>query len=173
MLFGRLARLRNALPPSSISANNSFRQIQMFSQDFKEFLQLLNDYHVEYLLVGGYAVGFYGYPRYTGDLDIWVKPSRENAERLNSVLEEFGFGALNVSAEDFVKENAVIQLGYPPLRIDLVTTLDGVSFDECYVRKHTHIAGGISADFISLDDLKRNKKATGRARDMDDLENLK
>jgi len=145
----------------------------MFSQDFKEFLQLLNDHHVEYMLVGGYAVGFYGYPRYTGDLDIWVKPSRENAERLKTVLEKFGFGALNVSAEDFMKENAVIQLGYPPLRIDLVTTLDGVSFDECSIRKHTHVAEGISADFISLDDLKRNKRATGRARDLDDLENLK
>ena len=145
----------------------------MFSPDFREFLRLLSDHHVEYMLVGGYAVGFYGYPRYTGDLDIWIKPSRENGEQLKSVLEKFGFGSLDVSPEDFTREYAVIQLGYPPLRIDLVTTLDGVSFDECYARKQTHSTEGVSADFISLDDLKQNKRATGRARDLDDLENLK
>ena len=145
----------------------------MFSPDFKEFLQLLNDHHVEYMLVGGYAVGFYGYPRYTGDLDIWVKASLQNGERLKVVLEKFGSGSLNVIAEDFAKEYAVIQLGYPPIRIDLITTLDGVSFDDCYARKQAHTAEGITVDFISLEDLKKNKRATGRARDLDDLENLK
>ncbi len=145
----------------------------MFSPDFKEFLQLLNDHGVEYMLVGGYAVGFYGYPRYTGDLDIWVKPSRESGERLKRVLEKFGFGSLTITAEDFAKDDAVIQLGYPPLRIDLVTTLDGVSFDECYMRRQTYAAEGVSVDFIALDDLKRNKRTVGRTRDLDDLENLK
>jgi len=145
----------------------------MLSADFREFLQLLNDNEVEYLLVGGYAVGYYGYPRYTGDLDIWVRSSKENAERLMHVLKQFGFGSLDITAEDFTKQYAVIQLGHPPLRIDLVTTLDGVEFDQCYQRRNTQMLDGISVDFIDLDDLRCNKRATGRARDLDDLENLR
>ena len=144
----------------------------MLSADFREFLRLLNDNHVEYLVVGGYAVGFYGYPRYTGDLDIWVRASIENGKRLRKALDQFGFGALKASAEDFTKEYAVIQLGYPPLRIDVVTTLDGVTFEECFRKRNNQILDGVPANLIALDDLKRNKRASGRSRDLDDLENL-
>jgi hypothetical protein len=144
----------------------------MLSEDFKEFLRLLNDNRVEYLVVGGYAVGFYGYPRYTGDLDIWVRATRENGTRLKKTLDQFGFGSLKLSAEDVAKEYAVIQLGYPPLRIDVVTTLDGVTFDECFRKRNDQTTDGIRVSLIALDDLKRNERSTGRSRDLDDLENL-
>lgn len=144
----------------------------MLSEDFKEFLRLLNEYNVEYLVVGGYAVGIYGYPRYTGDLDIWVRATVDNGERVVEVLRRFGLGSLEVKPEDFARDNAVVQLGYPPLRIDLITSLDGVKFDACYSRRDSREIDGIDVDIISSDDLKANKLATGRARDLDDLENL-
>lgn len=144
----------------------------MLSEDFKEFLRLLNEYNVEYLVVGGYAVGIYGYPRYTGDLDIWVRATVDNGERVVEVLRRFGLGSLEVKPEDFARDNAVVQLGYPPLRIDLITSLDGVKFDACYSRRGSREIDGIEVDIISSDDLKANKLATGRARDLDDLENL-
>ena len=144
----------------------------MLSEDFREFLRLLNENHVEYLVVGGYAVGLYGYPRYTGDLDIWVRSTNENGERVMEALKQFGFGSLEVKARDFTVENAVVQLGYPPLRIDLVTTLDGVNFDDCYSRASSREVDRLVINVISSDDLKKNKQATGRSRDLDDLENL-
>ena len=145
----------------------------MLSEDFKEFLRLLNEHHVEYLVVGGYAVGLHGYPRYTGDLDIWVRSTIENGERVVESLRQFGLGSLEVKAGDFTRENSVVQLGYPPIRIDVITSLDGVTFESCYSRKDSREIDGITVDIIAFDDLKANKRATGRARDLDDLENLK
>src|ERR1035437_685998 len=99
----------------------------MFSQDFREFVELLNKNKAQYLIVGGYAVGFHGYPRYTGDLDIWLNPTQANAEKVVLAVNEFGFSSYGLTKEDFTKENNVVQLGYPPLRIDLLTQIDGVT----------------------------------------------
>lgn len=107
----------------------------MFSQDFREFVQLLKKHEAEYLVVGGYAVGIHGYPRYTGDLDIWLNPTPENAVKVLNSVNEFGFSSFNLQVSDFTKEGNIIQLGYPPLRIDLLTQIDGVDFDTCYNRR--------------------------------------
>lgn len=144
----------------------------MLHKDFKEFLQLLNAEKVEYLLVGGYAVGIYGYPRYTGDMDIWLKPSLENALKALSVISAFGFSSLNITESDLEKPGAVIQLGFSPVRIDIITELDGVEFEECYSKKGKSNFDEIEFDIIGLEDLIKNKKATGRHKDLDDVEHL-
>jgi predicted nucleotidyltransferase len=145
----------------------------MFSQDFKEFVQLLIENNVEYLIVGGYAVGIHGHPRYTGDLDIWLNPTEENASKIIKAVNEFGFSSVNFKIEDFTTPNNVIQLGYPPLRIDLLTNIDGVTFSECYSNKKIVSIEGISINFIGYIDLIKNKKASGRNIDLDDIENMK
>jgi hypothetical protein len=144
----------------------------MFSQDFKEFVALLIKNKAEYLIVGGYAVGIHGHPRYTGDLDIWLNPKPENAVRILNAINEFGFSSYKLNVEDFTKPGNVIQLGYPPLRIDLLTEIDGVSFDDCFVNKLTVEMEGMNVNFIGYQDLLKNKKSSGRLRDMDDIENL-
>jgi len=115
------------------------RYINLFlngiGSDFREFIQLLNENNVEYIVVGGYAVAVHGFPRYTGDIDFWVKPTKPNAEKLEKVIIDFGFGSLDIEKEDFLKENYVIQLGYPPNRIDIMTGISGLSFDECWEKK--------------------------------------
>ena len=140
--------------------------------DFKEFLRLLNSKGVEYLLIGGYAVGYHGYPRATGDMDIWIAMSRNNAENAATVLREFGFDAPEVSADMFLEEERVIRMGLPPFRIEVLTTISGVSFDECYAKRIRDVVDGIEVNIINLADLKANKKASGRAKDINDLENL-
>ena len=145
----------------------------MFSQDFKEFVQLLIKHNTEYLIVGGYAVGIHGHPRYTGDLDIWLNPSEANAEKILKVVNEFGFSSYKLSVDDFTKVGNVIQLGYPPLRIDLLTEIDGVTFEECYPNKLIVEIDDMNVNFISYHDLIANKNASGRHRDLDDIENLK
>lgn len=145
----------------------------MLSRDFKEFLSLLIKNNAEYLIVGGYAVGIHGYPRYTGDLDIWLNPSDENAERILASVNEFGFSSFNLTKEDFTKAGNVVQLGYPPLRIDLLTEIDGVAFNECYVNRKEVKIDGLTLNFIGYDDLIKNKKQTGRHRDLGDIDNLK
>lgn len=144
----------------------------MWSQDFKEFVGLLNARNVEYLVVGGYAVGLHGYPRYTGDLDIWVSAEPGNARRLLSVLEAFGFGGLGVTQEDFTRPDRVLQLGQPPFRIDLMTSIDGARFADCYPNRVVVDYEGLQVAFIGLDDLKRNKRASGRPKDLHDLGEL-
>lgn len=144
----------------------------MLSKDFKEFVALLKEHGAEYLIVGGYAVGVHGYPRYTGDLDIWLKPDRANAARVLIALKEFGFGGLDITIEDLCKENNIIQLGQPPLRIDLLMSIDGVTFNECYPERKQVAFDGLSMDFIGYHDLLKNKKASGRHRDLDDVENI-
>ncbi|MGD9096932.1 MAG: hypothetical protein PVF97_02530 [Desulfobacterales bacterium] len=144
----------------------------MISRDFREFIELLNANEVRYLVVGGYAVAVHGYPRYTKDLDIWIERSAENAARLLKTLDQFGFGAMGISPEDIMAPRQVIQLGYPPNRIDLVTDLTGLIFKECYPAKTTIAVEGLDVDFIDPDNLKRNKAATGRAQDLADIENL-
>ena len=144
----------------------------MLSTDYKEFIKLLNEREVEYLVVGGYAVGFYGSPRYTGDIDFWIKPAKLNAEKIMEVLKEFGFGSIGITEADFLKESGIIQLGYPPLRINILTSIDGVDSDECYKKKCNNKFDGISIKFISKNDLIKNKQASNRLKDQLDLENL-
>ena len=142
------------------------------NQDFKEFIQSLNDNAVRYLVVGGYAVALHGYPRYTKDIDIWVEMTDENASRVIKALNQFGFGFLDLKAADFTIPDQIIQLGYPPRRIDILTTLPGVEFPDCYTSRVPTDMDGVSVNFIDLENLKKNKKATGRYQDLADLENL-
>jgi predicted nucleotidyltransferase len=145
----------------------------MFSQDFKEFVELLQKNNATYLIVGGYAVGVHGHPRFTGDLDIWLNPTTENAKKILQTVNEFGFSSFNLTVADFEKEGNVIQLGYPPLRIDLLTSIDGVTFEECYQNRKEVNIEGVIVNFIGYWDLLKNKQQTGRAKDIDDIEHLK
>jgi predicted nucleotidyltransferase len=142
------------------------------ARDFKEFLQLLRSAKIEYLLVGGYAVGHYGYPRATGDLDIWVAIHDRNAKALVSVLRDFGFDLPELKQSLFQQPKRVIRMGVPPVRIEILTGIDGVEFKECYSRRQTTDIDGVDVDLISLEDLKTNKRAAARHQDFDDLEKL-
>ncbi|MFO8057970.1 MAG: hypothetical protein R6V10_11795 [bacterium] len=140
--------------------------------DFKEFLRLLNLNKVEYLVVGGYAVGHYGYPRATGDLDIWIARTYENAERVARAVIEFGMPADQVNAELFRKENSIVRMGVPPVKIEIITAASGVDFKECFSRRQSVKSDDMTVNFISLADLKKNKKNAGRLKDLQDIENL-
>ena len=142
------------------------------SRDFKEFVESLNANDVRYLVVGGYAVALHGYPRLTKDLDIWLWLDAENAPRIVKALADFGFGSLGLHATDFLVPDQIIQLGYPPNRIDLITTLPGVDFEICYETRVVIMVDQIPVDFIDIESLKRNKQASGRLQDLADLENL-
>ncbi len=141
-------------------------------EDFKEFLKLLGAFEVDYLLVGGYAVGYYGYPRPTGDIDIWVSRLPENAEKIVTVLNEFGFSSPDISPELFTLEKSIVRMGVPPFKLEIITFIDGVRFAECFDRKEIVEIDGCSVNLIGLADLKINKKASGRPKDINDLENL-
>lgn len=140
--------------------------------DFKEFLKLLDSEKVEYLIVGGYAVGYHGYPRATGDIDIWVSSKRDNAQRLVHALGLFGFNEKNLSVEPFIKEQSIVRMGVPPVRIDLLTSISGVSFEDCYANRVEGDLDGVKVSLISLENLRQNKIASGRAKDLGDLECL-
>ena len=145
----------------------------VLNKDFREFIQLLNDHDVLYLVVGGYAVAFHGYPRYTKDIDLWIQLDKSNAEKILKVLQDFGFGSLELTVEDFLDPEQVIQLGYPPNRIDILTDIKGVDFTKCYSSKIEAAIEGTTVNFIDLDNLRKNKKATARHQDLADLENLR
>jgi predicted nucleotidyltransferase len=140
--------------------------------DFRDFLRLLNSHGVEYLVVGGYAVAYHGRPRATGDLDLWIAVHPRNAANVVQTLQEFGFTSDEIAVDLFLRENQVIRMGVPPLRIEILTSVSGVAFDECYRAKVRDVVDGIPVDFIDLDHLKRNKQAAGRHKDLDDLESL-
>ena len=142
------------------------------TRDFKEFLRLLDSNRVEFLLIGGYAVSVYGYVRATNDLDIWVNISVENAQRLERVLREFGFASASPTAELFLAPNTVIRMGVPPIRIEILTSISGVEFGDCYAEKILVTIDEIPVPVISLARLRENKRASGRAKDLADLENL-
>jgi predicted nucleotidyltransferase len=140
--------------------------------DFKEFLRLLNTHTVEYLLIGGYAVGYHGYPRATNDMDIWIAIHSDNAERMVRVLREFGFETPDLSPELFLQGHSMVRMGLPPMRIEVLTTISGVEFAACYATRETAMIDGVEVTLISLPDLKVNKQASGRYKDLDDLEHL-
>ena len=141
--------------------------------DFKEFLRLLEENEVEYLLIGGYAVGFHGYPRATVDMDIWVAITPDNAPRVVTVLKEFGFDVPGLSPELFLAEGQIIRMGVPPVRLEILTSISGVTFAECYAARVIAELDGVRANVISLDHLRKNKAASGRYKDLNDLENLR
>jgi predicted nucleotidyltransferase len=144
----------------------------VLNQDFQEFIQSLNANGVRYLVVGGYAVAFHGHPRYTKDIDIWIEMMPENAANAVKALEAFGFGSLGLQAADFLVPDQIIQLGYPPSRIDLLTSIPGVTFDECYASRVEVKIDEVTVNFIDLEHLKKSKKASGRLQDLADVENL-
>ena len=141
-------------------------------QDFKEFLRLLNDNQVEYLLIGGYAVGYHGYPRATNDLDIWIAVHPNNARNVVAALREFGFNLPELKAELFLTPDTIVRMGIPPMRIEILTSISGIEFDETYPSRIIDTLDGVEVNLISLDMLKRNKQASGRYKDLDDLEHL-
>ena len=146
--------------------------MEKIPRDFEELLELLNAHKVEYLVVGGYALAFHGVPRFTGDIDLFVKPESANAKRILSVLNEFGFGSLNFSESDFTSPDNVVQLGVPPVRVDIMTSLTGVSWEKAEAGKIRGSYGTTAFSFISKKDLIANKKALGRNKDMADIEAL-
>ena len=141
-------------------------------QDFKELLALLNEHRVKYLIVGGYALAFHGAPRYTGDLDILVKVDKENAKRVLAALIDFGFGQTGISIEDFEKPRMVIQLGVAPLRIDIITSLTAVDWEQAYAGRVSGRYGDVPTDYIGREQFIANKKAVGRKKDIADIEAL-
>jgi hypothetical protein len=144
----------------------------LLTDDFKEFLKSLNASHVDYLLVGGYAVGLHGYPRATIDLDVWVRPEPGNARRVIAALRMFGFESATLTEKLFIDPDSLVRFGVPPFRIEIMTAIDGVQFDPCRRRAVTFDVDGLAVPVISLIDLKTNKRAAGRHKDLDDLENL-
>lgn len=141
-------------------------------KDFNEFLALLNAHEVDFMIVGGYALAYHGVPRYTGDIDVFVKPDRKNAQRIIKVLEEFGFSSLELSIDDFLNEDNVVQLGLPPVRIDIITSISGVSWEQADATKEPGLYGNVPVNYIGKKQYVANKKAIGRAKDIADIEAL-
>ena len=142
----------------------------MLSPDFKEFIELLNAHRVEYLIVGGYALAFHGHPRYTKDIDVWIAAHAENAQKMIKALVEFGFSALTQA--DFLEPDNVIQLGFPPNRIDILTSIDGVTFESCLPDALVVEVDGVPIQLIGIHKLIENKTASGRLQDLADVEKL-
>jgi aminoglycoside-2''-adenylyltransferase len=142
------------------------------ARDFKEFLKLLDSNGVEYLLIGGYAVGIYGYIRATNDLDIWVNVNAQNAAKIVCALREFGFAAPELTSGLFLVRNNVVRMGVPPIRIEILTSISGVAFESCYAEREMIQIEDVAVSVISLARLRENKAASGRAKDLADLENL-
>jgi len=169
---GKRAPAKSALRPWKKSGAIIIGGSTVLNQDFKEFIQSLNDNHVRYLVIGGYAVAFHGHPRYTKDLDVWIDMSPANAARMVKALDQFGFASLGLQASDFLVPDQVVQLGYPPNRIDVLVTASGVNFKTCYAARIETVIDEVTVKFIDLANLKANKKAAGRLQDLADLENL-
>jgi hypothetical protein len=144
----------------------------ILTRDLKEFLELLNANRVEYLIVAGHALAFHGRPRYTGDIAILVRPSHDNAEKIQRALSQFGFGSLGLTSKDFLEIDQVVQLGVPPNRIDLLTSISGVGFDEAWKLRAAGTMDDIPVSFIGRESLIKNKRATGRPQDIVDAQML-
>lgn len=145
----------------------------IFAKDFEDFLQLLNKHEVDYMIVGGYALGFHGAPRYTGDLDIWINISETNADRMLKVIVDFGFSSLAFERNDFLKQGYISQIGHPPLRIDILNSIDGVDFEDAKKNIQRIDIDGLIVPYVGLQDFIKNKEATGRLKDKSDIEEIK
>ena len=144
-----------------------------FQKDFEDFIMLCNKYELEYLVIGGFAVSIHGYPRTTKDLDICINKNEVNATKLLQILEDFGFGSLNFKIEDFVNDNMITQLGYEPIRIDILNDLNGVDFDVAFQNKRVVQMNGVPTNFIGYHELIENKEKAGRDQDLLDVKKLK
>jgi hypothetical protein len=145
---------------------------QALPPDFKEFLRLLKEHEVRYILIGGYAVGYHGYARATEDMDIWIAIHPQNAKKMVAVLKEFGFDNPDLKPDLFLQKPKIIRLGFPPMRLEITTSISGVEFDECYQTRIIDELDGVKINLIDLENLKKNKRASGRAKDLADLEKL-
>ena len=141
-------------------------------EDFREFLELLNAHKVQFIIVGGYALAFHGAPRFTSDIDIFVKPDNTNAKRIINALAEFGFSSLDLTVNDLIDQNKVIQLGLPPVRIDIITSISGVTWEEADTSKEPGLFGNVPVSYIGIKQFITNKRATGRKKDLADIEAL-
>ncbi|RYD55672.1 MAG: hypothetical protein EOP56_15250 [Sphingobacteriales bacterium] len=137
--------------------------------DFEDFVKLLNKYQVEYMVVGGYALAFHGRPRHTGDLDIWINISENNAQKMSMVINEFGFASLGLNEADFLQPGYITQIGRPPLRIDILNSIDGVEFKDAYPNREIKDIDGILISYIGLNEFIANKTSSGRSRDISDV----
>src|ERR1043165_8203828 len=151
---------------SSSSSNGIGVHLAKLQADLREFIELLNSHNVEYLLVGGHAVAFHGHPRFTGDIDFFVRATGENAERVLRALDAFGFGSLGIVAADLTEPGKVVQLGRPPNRIDILTSISGVDFDSAWTSRSPADLDGHAVNFIGVGDLLKNKQASGRPKDL-------
>jgi predicted nucleotidyltransferase len=149
------------------------KKMTKLEKDFLDFISLCNQYNVKYLVIGGYAVAIHGYPRYTKDLDVSIEMSEENAERVVRVINDFGLSSLRLTKEDFLKENFVTQLGYDPIRIDILNDLEVVTFDEAWRNKKVVTMFDVSINFIGLEELLKIKAKAGRKQDIADIDKLK
>jgi len=140
--------------------------------DLREFIVLLNSHDVEYLIVGGHAVAFHGHPRYTGDIDFLIRSNPANAQQVLSALRAFGFGSMDIAERDLLQTGQIIQLGYPPNRIDILTSISGVNFDSAWESRVETVMDDLPVHLIGWDDLLRNKRASGRQKDLADIEKL-
>ena len=138
--------------------------------DWREFIELLNSHGVEYVIVGAWARAYHGVPRSTGDIDFFVRPSVENGDRLVRALDQFGFASLGIRREDFLEPGRIVQLGVEPCRIDLLTGISGVTFDEAWSERVHGEIDGLPVAFLSLRLFRQNKRAAGRAKDLADLD---
>jgi hypothetical protein len=141
-------------------------------QDFKRLLELFNVHEVEYIIVGAYALAFHGAPRYTGDMDIWIRPDHQNAKRIFAAIDEFGFGSVGLKESDFVNPEKVVQLGVPPVRIDILTSLTGVSWEDAFSGRVGGKYGETTVYYLGRDQFIINKRALARKKDLADLEAL-
>jgi predicted nucleotidyltransferase len=141
-------------------------------KDLREFIELLNSHRVEFVVVGGHAVAFHGYPRYTGDIDFFVRPELDNGHRILTAIQAFGFDNIEIKADDFASPDKIIQLGYPPNRIDLLTSISGCDFEEVWSSRIETRLDGIPVSFIGKDALIKNKQASNRSKDLADVEKL-
>lgn len=140
--------------------------------EFKEMVECLNNNQAQYLVVGGYAVNHYGFSRFTGDFDIWVHKTPGNADKVLKSIADFGFGSLGIRKEDLLKDDAVIQLGYPPVRIDFLVDLHGVPFNDCFKRRKDVKIDDLNFPFIHVNDLIESKKVANRDKDQMDVKRL-
>ena len=146
--------------------------MNLFTKDFEDFIQCLNNNNAKYLVVGGMAVIYYGYPRFTGDIDFWIEKTPENAKAVFNAIIEFGMSSLKLKIEDFLKKDNIIQLGFEPNRIDILTDLHTVNFNECYVKRKDEKIKNFIVPFINIGDLINSKLIANRPQDLADVYKL-